>query len=104
MTLPIKTPITVADKNEAALCAKGTVYLVDDEPELLEGLSDILTFEGYVVHRFPSGEAYLSFIQKIKDIANSAENLMPSVIEAVENKCTLGEIAHALRSVWGEWQ
>jgi methylmalonyl-CoA mutase N-terminal domain/subunit len=42
--------------------------------------------------------------QKIKDIANSAENLMPSVIEAVENKCTLGEIAHALRSVWGEWQ
>jgi methylmalonyl-CoA mutase N-terminal domain/subunit len=51
-----------------------------------------------------NNEVASACIQKIKDIANSAENLMPSVIEAVENKCTLGEIAHALRSVWGEWQ
>jgi methylmalonyl-CoA mutase, N-terminal domain len=43
-------------------------------------------------------------IEKIKAIANTTENLMPAVIDAVENKCTLGEIAHALRSVWGEWR
>jgi methylmalonyl-CoA mutase N-terminal domain/subunit len=30
------------------------------------------------------------------------ENLMPAVIEAVENNCTLGEIADELRKVYGE--
>jgi methylmalonyl-CoA mutase N-terminal domain/subunit len=34
----------------------------------------------------------------------TSENLMPIVIEAVEAHCTLGEIAHALRSVWGEYR
>jgi methylmalonyl-CoA mutase, N-terminal domain len=29
---------------------------------------------------------------------------MPSVIEAVENYCTLGEIADVLRSVFGEYK
>ncbi len=38
----------------------------------------------------------------IKQKAMTSENLMPIVIEAVENYCTLGEISHALRSVWGE--
>jgi methylmalonyl-CoA mutase N-terminal domain/subunit len=38
----------------------------------------------------------------LKSKATSSENLMPSVIEAVEKYCTLGEIADALRSVWGE--
>jgi len=27
---------------------------------------------------------------------------MPFVVDAVENKCTLGEISHALRKVFGE--
>jgi methylmalonyl-CoA mutase, N-terminal domain len=43
-------------------------------------------------------------INTIKDKAMSTENLMPFVIDAVENYCTLGEIAHALRSVWGEFK
>ena len=34
----------------------------------------------------------------------SGENLMPAVIEAVENKITLGEIADELRSVFGEYK
>jgi methylmalonyl-CoA mutase N-terminal domain/subunit len=34
----------------------------------------------------------------------TSDNLMPIVIEAVEAHCTLGEIAHALRSVWGEYR
>jgi methylmalonyl-CoA mutase, N-terminal domain len=29
-------------------------------------------------------------------------NLMPSVVEAVEHNCTLGEIADVLRGVFGE--
>jgi methylmalonyl-CoA mutase N-terminal domain/subunit len=29
---------------------------------------------------------------------------MPSVIEAVEAHCTLGEIANVLRGIWGEYK
>ncbi len=41
-------------------------------------------------------------LQNLNDKAASGENLMPAVIEAVEQKCTLGEIADELRSVFGE--
>jgi methylmalonyl-CoA mutase, N-terminal domain len=43
-------------------------------------------------------------LQAIKQKATSGENLMPSVIDAVENLCTLGEIADALRDIWGEYR
>jgi methylmalonyl-CoA mutase N-terminal domain/subunit len=41
-------------------------------------------------------------LKTISDKAKSGENLMPSVIEAVENKCTLGEVSNELRTVFGE--
>jgi methylmalonyl-CoA mutase N-terminal domain/subunit len=41
-------------------------------------------------------------LQGLSDKANSDENIMPAVLEAVENKCTLGEIADTLREVFGE--
>jgi methylmalonyl-CoA mutase N-terminal domain/subunit len=41
-------------------------------------------------------------LQAIKSAAMGTENLMPLVIEAVENHCTLGEISDVLRSVFGE--
>ncbi|MFM6944119.1 MAG: methylmalonyl-CoA mutase [Bacteroidota bacterium] len=43
-------------------------------------------------------------IESIKAAATSTTNLMPIVIEAVENLCTLGEISDALRAVWGEYK
>ena len=43
-------------------------------------------------------------LQLLNDKASSGENLMPAVIEAVENKCTLGEIADTLREVFGEYK
>src|SRR6187200_2157343 len=43
-------------------------------------------------------------LQQLNDKAMSGENLMPTVIEAVENKITLGEIADELRSVFGEYK
>ena len=39
----------------------------------------------------------------IQTKAMTTENLMPFVIDAVEHHCTLGEIAHALRNIWGEY-
>lgn len=43
-------------------------------------------------------------LETIGRIAKTDENLMPHVIEAVENLCTLGEISDTLRKVWGEYQ
>ena len=43
-----------------------------------------------------------SILQDLNDKASSGDNIMPVVIEAVENKCTLGEIADTLREVFGE--
>ncbi len=41
-------------------------------------------------------------LNKITLTAQSSQNIMPVVIEAVENYCTLGEIADACRNVFGE--
>ena len=43
-------------------------------------------------------------LSAIKAAALNDKNLMPFVIAAVENECTLGEISDCLRSVFGEYQ
>ncbi|MEQ1553984.1 MAG: methylmalonyl-CoA mutase family protein [Ferruginibacter sp.] len=42
-------------------------------------------------------------LKNIATAAKSTQNLMPIVVEAVENFCTLGEIADVLRSEFGEY-
>jgi methylmalonyl-CoA mutase N-terminal domain/subunit len=49
-------------------------------------------------------KAVADCLQKIKSIADSNQNLMPAVIEAVENYCTLGEISDNLREIFGEFK
>ncbi|HVI43374.1 MAG TPA: methylmalonyl-CoA mutase family protein [Chitinophaga sp.] len=43
-------------------------------------------------------------LQRIQEAARGTENVMPLVVSAVENYCTLGEIADTLREVWGEYK
>ncbi len=43
------------------------------------------------------------FIRVVEETAKTGGNLMPSIIDAVENKATLGEIADAMRKVFGEY-
>ncbi|MEO6683128.1 MAG: methylmalonyl-CoA mutase family protein, partial [Ginsengibacter sp.] len=43
-------------------------------------------------------------LQEIHRRATTDENLMPAVIDAVENYCTLGEISDELRKVFGEYK
>ena len=45
-----------------------------------------------------------TLLEKIEATAKTTENLMPIVVEAVENYCTLGEISDALRHVYGEYK
>ncbi|MEO8720506.1 MAG: methylmalonyl-CoA mutase family protein [Ginsengibacter sp.] len=43
-------------------------------------------------------------LKKIEEKAANGQNLMPVVIDAVENFCTLGEISDVLRKVFGEYK
>jgi methylmalonyl-CoA mutase, N-terminal domain len=43
-------------------------------------------------------------IKSIEDAARGSENLMPRIVEAVESYCTVGEIADAMRRVFGEYK
>jgi methylmalonyl-CoA mutase N-terminal domain/subunit len=43
-------------------------------------------------------------LEEIRKNASDGTNLMPSVVNAVENNCTLGEISDVLRGVFGEYR
>ena len=43
-------------------------------------------------------------LARLSEAAKGSDNLMPWVLEAVENYCTLGEISDILRSVFGEYK
>jgi methylmalonyl-CoA mutase N-terminal domain/subunit len=42
--------------------------------------------------------------ERLEEAARGTENLMPLIIEAVDNDVTLGEVCHSLRSVFGEYR
>jgi methylmalonyl-CoA mutase N-terminal domain/subunit len=42
-------------------------------------------------------------LEKLKAAAGGTDNLMPLIIDCVENDITLGEICGTLRDVWGEY-
>lgn len=42
--------------------------------------------------------------QRLFEAASGQDNLMPVIIDCVENDITLGEICQTLREVWGEYQ
>ncbi|MCH8161366.1 MAG: methylmalonyl-CoA mutase family protein [Chloroflexi bacterium] len=43
-------------------------------------------------------------LEQLGEAAEGTDNLMPHLIECVENSVTLGEICHVLRGLWGEYQ
>jgi methylmalonyl-CoA mutase, N-terminal domain len=49
-------------------------------------------------------KAVTACLDQIRQRAVDGQNLMPSVIEAAEQYCTLGEIADVLRGVFGEYK
>jgi methylmalonyl-CoA mutase N-terminal domain/subunit len=46
--------------------------------------------------------AWSAAVGRLEDAARGSDNLMPPIIEAVRAYATLGEMAGALRDVWGE--
>ncbi len=43
-------------------------------------------------------------VRKVEDTARGGSNVMPAIIEAVEQNCTIGEISDAMRKVFGEYK
>lgn len=43
-------------------------------------------------------------VTRLTAAAQGTENVMPHILTAVESHVTVGEISHALRKVWGEYQ
>ncbi len=50
-----------------------------------------------------AGKAETS-LAKLSEAAQGTENLLPRILECVENYVTVGEISHKLRKVWGEYR
>jgi methylmalonyl-CoA mutase N-terminal domain/subunit len=48
------------------------------------------------------GTAVARALARLREQARGTENLMPAILEAVRTYATLGEMATALREVWGE--
>ncbi len=49
------------------------------------------------------GEAARSALDEVRAVAESAENLLPSMREALRVNCTVGEICGVLRQLWGTY-
>jgi methylmalonyl-CoA mutase N-terminal domain/subunit len=43
-------------------------------------------------------------LEKVETAARDGSNVMPTIVEAVRSWCTLGEIADAMRKVFGEYK
>jgi methylmalonyl-CoA mutase, N-terminal domain len=54
--------------------------------------------------RATRGGEWKAALAAVSDAARGTANLVPPIITAVEQRATLGEIADALRSVFGEFQ
>ena len=46
----------------------------------------------------------IAALQELSRRATGTENLLPAILEAVENNATVGEISDTLRGVFGEYQ
>ncbi len=43
-------------------------------------------------------------LAKLEEAAKTDENLLPRILDCVENQVTVGEISHRLRKIWGEYR
>lgn len=78
--------------------AMGDVFRIDDSIRTLQ--SDKLRS----LRSRRDNDKVTSLLTALEARAKTSDNLMPLVVEAVENYCTLGEIADTLRKVWGEYR
>ena len=85
------------NKFESAEKGKTPVFKIDGSIQKIQ--SERLT----ALKLKRNNAAAVACLQQIKTAAQGKENIMPRVVLAVENYCTLGEVADCLREVFGEY-
>src|SRR5215213_5476084 len=50
------------------------------------------------------GQAVTDTLRRLREAAQTSENLLPRIVECVESYATVGEISNALRDIWGEYR
>ena len=104
-----------AYKTQRAVDAKekvivGVNSLKLDEPshlELLKVDQTIVDQQITRLHKFRAerdNDSVKQALDHLRQGAAGSQNLMPSILHAVENRATLGEISDALRRCWGEYR
>ena len=90
--------IVGVNKFQAAETSKVPPFKIDDSIRIVQ--SDKLT----ALRKKRDNNKVAECLAKINQQAKDKTNLMPAVIEAVEQYCTLGEIADELRKIFGEYK
>ncbi len=81
-----------------------------DETETIPTLSIDAQIESDQVERLRSIREKRDSIQasnslsKLKEAAKGEENVLPRILDCVENYVTVGEISNTLRTIWGEYR
>jgi len=88
----------------------GVNEFTSDEPESIEVLKVNPELEAKQRQRLQAlrsqrdGEAVRQALARVEQVAREGGNLMPPIIEAVRRYASVGEIADAMRRVFGEYQ
>ena len=96
------------DSGEATVVGVNRFTREDEPPVPIQRIDEAL--ERRQIERLKAlrirrdGARWQSSLDRVKDHARSGQNLMPAILEAVESYATVGEIAAAMREVFGEYQ
>lgn len=94
------------DSNQAVIVGVNRFQIGDEKPVPIHRIEEAL--EQKQVKRVRALRAkrdiakWRSAIEQVESAARASENLMPPIINAVENYATVGEISDAMRKVFGE--
>ena len=101
-----KHHIEMESKKKVVVGVNSFVGPKDKEPALMKIDESIRTIQSTKIEQLKkrrNQSAVEQSLQSIERAAIDGDNLMPQVMHAVENYCTMGEIADTLRKVFGEY-
>jgi methylmalonyl-CoA mutase N-terminal domain/subunit len=98
---------TAIESKEKIIVGVNEYRIADDrQPELLridEGVRQRQLNQLNEIRRTRDGKKAKTSLEHLARAAEGKDNLIPYILNAVEQHCTVGEISDALRKVWGEY-
>ncbi|MGJ3240077.1 MAG: acyl-CoA mutase large subunit family protein [Anaerolineae bacterium] len=96
------------ERNEAIIVGMNDFVSQDNvEPDLLRvdpAIEQAAHNRLHALRENRDNERVSALRQQLETTAKGTENLMPLIIECVDNDVTLGEVCHSLRAVFGEYR